>query len=39
MKVNCGVYCSVIDFKNMLEIDISSGKTCSIRRIDKPNIG
>jgi poly [ADP-ribose] polymerase 10/14/15 len=38
MKVNCGVYCSVIDFKNMLEIDISSGKTCSIRRIDKPNI-
>ena len=39
MKVNCGVYSSVIDFKNMLEIDLSSGKTCSIRRIDKPKIG
>ena len=39
MNVNWGVYSSVIDLKNMLEIDLSSGKTCSIRRMDKPKFG
>ena len=39
LKINCGVLSSVFDLENMLEIDLSSGKTCSIRRMDKPKIG
>ena len=39
LEVHSKVHSKIIDLKSMLEIELSSGKTYSIRRMDKPNIG